>query len=47
MQKRKFYDLLIRWKSLHSHECLLVKGARQIALIFGIDRRRLEMCTVY
>ena len=37
MLKRKFYDSLLRWKSSHSKECLLVKGARQIGKTFIID----------
>jgi len=37
MLKRKFYDKLIKWKSSHSQECLLVKGARQIGKTFIID----------
>ena len=35
--KRKFYDTLTQWKSTHSKECLLVKGARQIGKTFIID----------
>ena len=35
--KRKFYDMLTQWKSTHSKECLLVKGARQIGKTFIID----------
>ena len=37
MLKRKFYDSLLRWKSSHGKECLLVKGARQIGKTFIID----------
>ena len=38
MLKRKFYDTLVGWKSNHSKECLLVKGARQIGKTFIIDQ---------
>ena len=37
MLKRKFYDSLVKWKSSHDKECLLVKGARQIGKTFIID----------
>lgn len=37
MLKRKFYDSLLKWKSSHGQECLLVKGARQIGKTFIID----------
>ena len=37
MLKRKFYDSLLKWKSSHGKECLLVKGARQIGKTFIID----------
>lgn len=37
MLKRKFYDKLLKWKSSHRQECLLVKGARQIGKTFIID----------
>lgn len=37
MLKRKFYDILLEWKSAHRKECLLVKGARQIGKTFIID----------
>ena len=36
--KRKFYDLLVRWKSTKHQECLLVKGARQIGKTFIIEK---------
>ena len=38
MLKRKFYDSLIKWKSSHNQECLLVKGARQIGKTFIIRK---------
>lgn len=34
--RRKFYDLLLRWKTEKHQECLLVKGARQIGKTFII-----------
>ena len=37
MLKRKIYETLLEWKSSHSKECLLVKGARQIGKTFIID----------
>lgn len=37
MLKRKIYGTLLKWKSSHSRECLLVKGARQIGKTFIID----------
>ena len=37
MLKRKFYNKLLKWKSTHGQECLLVKGARQIGKTFIID----------
>ena len=37
MLKRKIYDTLLEWKSAHSKECLLVKGARQIGKTFIVD----------
>ncbi len=37
MLRRKFYDTLTKWKSSHTQECLLVKGARQIGKTFIID----------
>lgn len=37
MLKRKFYDVLLDWKSNHGQECLLVKGARQIGKTYIID----------
>jgi len=38
MLKRKFYDVLIKWKASHGRECLFVKGARQIGKTFIIDQ---------
>ena len=38
MLRRKFYDTLVKWKSSHKRECLLVKGARQIGKTFTIDQ---------
>lgn len=37
MLKRKIYETLLEWKSTHSKECLLVKGARQIGKTYIID----------
>ena len=37
MLKRKFYNTLLEWKTSHSKECLLVKGARQVGKTFIID----------
>ena len=37
MLKRKIYDTLLEWKTSHSKECLLVKGARQIGKTFILD----------
>ena len=36
--RRKFYDLLPRWKAEKHQECLLVKGARQIGKTFIIEK---------
>ena len=36
--RRKFYDWLLQWKSTKQHECLLVKGARQIGKTFIIEK---------
>ena len=36
--RRKFYDLLLRWKAEKHQECLLVKGARQIGKTFIIEK---------
>lgn len=37
MLKRKIMDELIIWKNKHHHECLLIKGARQIGKTFIIE----------
>ena len=36
--RRKFYELLMQWKSTKHQECLLVKGARQIGKTFIIEK---------
>lgn len=36
--RRKFYDFLVDWKSNHTKECLLVKGARQIGKTYIIEK---------
>ena len=36
--KRKFYDWLMQWKATKHHECLLVKGARQIGKTFIVEK---------
>lgn len=38
MLKRKIYQSLLEWKNKKSHECLLVKGARQIGKTFIIEQ---------
>jgi predicted AAA+ superfamily ATPase len=37
MLKRKIYDELMRWKSRHDKQCLVVKGARQVGKTFIIE----------
>jgi len=34
--RRKFYDFLVDWHSANPHECLLVKGARQVGKTYII-----------
>ena len=36
--KREFYDFLVGWKASKRHECLLVKGTRQIGKTFIIEK---------
>ncbi len=36
--KRKFYDWLVQWKTTKHHECLLIKGARQIGKTFIVEK---------
>lgn len=36
--KRKFYDDLLKWKASARHECLLVKGARQVGKTYIIRK---------
>ena len=36
--RRKFYDWLMQWKATKHHECLLVKGARQIGKTFIVEK---------
>lgn len=36
--RRKFYDRLLLWKSTKQHECLLIKGARQIGKTFIVEK---------
>ena len=36
--RRKFYDRLVQWKATKHHECLLVKGARQIGKTFIVEK---------
>ncbi|MCL2148188.1 MAG: hypothetical protein FWH47_02500 [Methanomassiliicoccaceae archaeon] len=36
MLKRKFMDVLARWKNEKNRECLLVTGARQVGNTFII-----------
>lgn len=36
--KRKFYDRLLGWRAQKRHECLLVKGARQVGKTFIIEK---------
>lgn len=38
MLTRKIYDVLLKWKSKKSQECLLVRGARQIGKTFIIEQ---------
>ena len=37
MLKRKFYNILSKWKKTKNQSCLLVKGARQIGKTYIID----------
>ncbi len=36
--RRKIYDRLVQWKATKHHECLLVKGARQIGKTFIVEK---------
>ena len=36
--RRKFYDWMMQWKATKHHECLLVKGARQIGKTFIVEK---------
>ena len=36
--RRKIYDRLVQWKTTKHHECLLVKGARQIGKTFIVEK---------
>ncbi|MCQ2394972.1 MAG: ATP-binding protein [Kiritimatiellae bacterium] len=36
--QRKFYRYLLNWKAAHQHECLLVRGARQIGKTYIIEK---------
>ena len=38
MLKRKMYDVLVDWKKMKKHECLLVNGARQVGKTYIIER---------
>lgn len=38
MLKRKMYDVLLAWKNSAKHECLLIKGARQVGKTYLVRR---------
>ena len=38
MLRRKIYDKLMEWKSQKDHNCLLVKGQRQVGKTYIIKK---------